>query len=28
MSVMPFSCAADPVRPLTALALRLARHFG
>lgn len=28
MSVMPFSCAANPVRPLTALALRLSRHFG
>jgi choline dehydrogenase-like flavoprotein len=28
MSVMPFSSAANPVRTLTALALRLSRHFG
>jgi hypothetical protein len=28
MSVMPFSSAANPVRTLAALALRLARHFG
>jgi choline dehydrogenase-like flavoprotein len=28
MSVMPFSSAANPVRTLAALALRLSRHFG
>jgi hypothetical protein len=28
MSVMPFSSAANPVRTLVALALRLSRHFG
>lgn len=28
MSVMPFSSAANPVRTLGALALRLSRHFG
>lgn len=28
MSVMPFSTAANPVRALAALALRLSRHFG
>jgi GMC oxidoreductase len=28
MSVMPFSSAANPVRTLVALALRMARHFG
>ena len=28
MSVMPFSSAANPVRTLAALALRMARHFG
>jgi hypothetical protein len=28
MSVMPFSTAANPVRTLAALALRLSRHFG
>jgi choline dehydrogenase-like flavoprotein len=28
MSVMPFSSAANPVRSLVALALRLSRHFG
>lgn len=28
MSVMPFASAANPVRTLTALALRLARHLG
>lgn len=28
MSVMPFSSAANPVRHLAALALRLSRHFG
>ena len=27
MSVMPFSSAANPVRTLVALALRLARHL-
>ena len=27
MSVMPFSSAANPVRTLTALALRLGAHF-
>jgi len=27
-AVMPFSSAADPVRTLAALALRLSRHFG
>ena len=28
MSVMPFSSAANPVRTLVALALRMAKHFG
>jgi GMC oxidoreductase len=28
MSVMPFSSAANPVRTLVALAMRMARHFG
>ena len=28
MSVMPFSSAANPVRTLAALALRLSQHFG
>jgi choline dehydrogenase-like flavoprotein len=28
MSVMPFSSAANPVRTLVALALRLSKHFG
>ena len=28
MSVMPFSSAANPVRTLAALALRLSEHFG
>ena len=28
MSVMPFSSAANPVRTLVALALRLSNHFG
>ncbi len=28
MSVMPLSTAANPVRTLAALALRLSRHFG
>jgi choline dehydrogenase-like flavoprotein len=28
MSVMPFSSAANPVRSLVALALRLSRHLG
>lgn len=28
MSVMPFSSAANPVRTLVALALRLSRHLG
>lgn len=28
MAVMPFSAAANPVRTLVALALRLSRHFG
>jgi choline dehydrogenase-like flavoprotein len=28
MSVMPFSCAANPVRTLVALALRLSQHLG
>ena len=28
MSVMPFSSAANPVRALAALALRLSRHIG
>lgn len=28
MSVMPFSSAANPVRTLAALALRLSKHFG
>ena len=28
MSVMPFSSAANPVRTLVALALRLAEHLG
>ena len=27
MSVMPLSCAANPVRPLAALALRLSQHL-
>jgi choline dehydrogenase-like flavoprotein len=28
MSVMPFASAANPVRTLVALALRLSKHFG
>jgi choline dehydrogenase-like flavoprotein len=28
MSVLPFSSAANPVRTLVALALRLSRHLG
>jgi choline dehydrogenase-like flavoprotein len=28
MSVMPFSSAANPVRTLVGLALRMSRHFG
>jgi choline dehydrogenase-like flavoprotein len=28
MSVMPFSSAANPVRTLAALALRLSQHLG
>jgi choline dehydrogenase-like flavoprotein len=28
MSVMPFSSAANPVRTLAALALRLSKHLG
>ena len=28
MSVMPFSSAANPIRTLVALALRLSKHFG